>query len=60
MSKAIDFVIARMQEPSTWAGLAALCGIAGHHLQPGFVQDLTTGGVFVGGLAAMIMKDRAA
>ncbi len=54
----IDWVIARLQEPSTYAGLASVVAALGLHLN-GVDVDAITKFVMAGaGLAAIIVSDK--
>ena len=44
----MEYIIARLKEPSTWAGLSALVAITGHAI------DQDTIGAICGGFAAII------
>lgn len=51
---AIAFTIARLNEPSTWAGISAATGIISHHLQshPGL------GGAVAAALIAILLPEK--
>ncbi len=56
----MDWVSARLAEPSTWAGIITLASGALHVTVSGdMIQALTTAGMAVGGLLAVVMKERA-
>ncbi len=61
MNAIIEFIAARMKEPSTWAGVASIL-IAFKVLpnDPGAISTLTTAGVAVGGILAAIFPEGAA
>jgi hypothetical protein len=52
------YIVARLREPSTWAGLAVLCGTLGVVMPPDTWQAITTAGMAVAGLVAGLMADR--
>lgn len=54
----MKYVLARLREPSTWAGLSALGVVFG--IPPGTLDLVAQVGVGVAGLVAMALKDKAA
>ncbi len=58
MNQVIDYLAARMKEPSTWAGIASIL-IAFKVLpnNPGTTETITTIGVAVGGILATIFPE---
>ncbi len=58
VNEMFDFLIARLKEPSTWAGIAALLGAAGFTFSEELGAALTTAGVAVAGLIAVFMAER--
>lgn len=54
---AVRYAVARLKEPSTYTGLAALLAIFGYNLDPGVVQAIVGAGVGVAGLAAMLLRE---
>jgi hypothetical protein len=54
-----EFVVARLREPSTYAGLGALLAAAGIHVNDLVVQALIQVLVSVAGLVAVLMPEKA-
>jgi hypothetical protein len=48
--------LARLQEPSTWAGFAVLLSMFGVHVMPDVIVNA---GVAVSGLAAMLLSEKS-
>lgn len=53
----MKYVLARLREPSTWAGLSALGVVFG--IPPGTLDLVAQVGVGIAGLAAIALKDKA-
>ena len=53
----MKYVLARMREPSTWAGLSALGVVFG--IPPGTLDLVAQVGVGIAGLVAIALKDKA-
>lgn len=53
----VKFILDRLREPSTWAGVSALGLVFG--LPPGLIDALAQVVMGVGGVAAIVMKDKA-
>lgn len=51
------FILARLREPSTWSGMAAIGVAFGVGLPPGMVEAVTQIGVGVAGLLGIFMKE---
>lgn len=54
----MSWIIARLREPSTYAGIAALLGAFGLTFDDSFVQAFSAFGVAAGGLLAVILGDK--
>ena len=52
----MKFIINRLKEPSTWAGLSALGVLVG--IPPGTLDLVVQVGVGLSGLAAIVLKDQ--
>lgn len=52
----MKFIINRLKEPSTWAGLSALGVLFG--VPPGTLDLIAQVGIGAGGLLAIALKDR--
>jgi hypothetical protein len=55
----LEFIVARLREPSTYAGLGALLAAAGIHVNDLVVQALIQVLISVAGLVAMMMPEKA-
>ncbi len=55
----LEFVVARLREPSTYAGLGALLAAAGIHVNDMVVQAFIQVLVSVAGLVAVLMPEKA-
>lgn len=55
---AVAFIIARLQERTTWLGLVALATIAGWRIAPEHVELIVQGGLAAGGLLLVAVKDK--
>lgn len=56
----MQYVLGRLREPSTWAGIAALLGAIRINIDPGLWSDISTAGMAVAGLIAALVADRSA
>lgn len=54
----ITWALARLKEPSSWAGLAALMGSLGLTLSAAQSQALITLGIAVAGFVAVMMPEK--
>ena len=59
-NNAIEYLLARFGEASTYATLTALLTGLGISLAPGVVQDITLVGTGFAGLAGVLLKDKGA
>ncbi len=48
----------RLREPSTWAGIGAMCALLHHQLPPGMTDNLAAVGCFVSSLLAVGRGER--
>lgn len=55
----LEFIVARLREPSTYAGLGALLAAAGIHVNDMVVQAFIQVLVSVAGLVAVLMPEKA-
>lgn len=51
-------IFARLREPSTWAGIAALVGVFGVKIAPDQMQAVVALGTAVAGAAAVFMPEK--
>ena len=51
----IENLLARLREPSTWAGIAVIAGMFGNHVAP---DTIVQGGVALAGVASMLLPER--
>lgn len=54
----MTYIITRLREPSTYAGLGALLGTFGVVMPPGMVQNITLAGTGLAGIVAALLPDR--
>lgn len=55
----MNWLAARLREPSTWAGIVTLVSMSGHLIiSDAMAQAITAAGVAVGGLFSVIMQER--
>jgi ATP-dependent Zn protease len=55
----VQFLVARLKEPSTYAGLGALLAAAGVHLHPDVLSAATSAAMALAGLAAVLIPERS-
>jgi uncharacterized transporter YbjL len=53
----LAFILARLREPSTWAGIAAFLAAAGVAVRPDLWEALTTAGIAMAGVGLAVSKD---
>ena len=53
------WLLARLVEPTTWIGLTTILTAAGIALAPELTEAITTAGVSIGGLLAILLKEKA-
>lgn len=58
MSNFLDWLAARMQEPSSYAGLASFLAIFHMSLPDGVVKNIAMAGAGVGGILAVVIHER--
>jgi len=58
MGNAIDWVLNRLKERSTWAGIVSLAGAVGLSVAPELSEQIITAGLALVGIVAAILKDR--
>jgi hypothetical protein len=56
----MEYIVSRLREPSTYAGLAAIVAAFGLAVPAEWVQALSALGVAVGGVLAVVMRERGA
>lgn len=57
MTSIIAYIVNRMKEPSTYAGLAALLGVVGVKLAPEALQAIITVATAIAGAVAVFVPD---
>jgi hypothetical protein len=57
MTSLIAFLVARLKEPSSYAGIGAVLAALGIHVDDATVQAAVQVAVAVGGLAAVLMPE---
>ena len=60
MGSIVSFLIDRLKEPSTWAGIGTLLTGVGIALKPELWQAITAVGLTVGGLLAVLIPEKTA
>ena len=53
----MDYIIKRMREPTTWAGLITLVGALGYSIKPEHQDVFIQGGLFLTGIIGVLTKD---
>lgn len=53
----MPYLLQRLSEPSTYAGLAAILAASGAAVPAGYVHDATVIGVVLSGVAAVVIKE---
>jgi len=56
----ISWLGARLREPSTYAGLAALLGVVGMTLDPGLLKNISLIGMGIGGIISFAVPEQQA
>ena len=54
----INWIIARLKEPTTWIGLISFATAAGVSLAPELQESIITAGVAIGGTMAVVMREK--
>ena len=54
----IDWIVARLKEPTTWIGLISFATAAGVHLAPDLQESIITAGVAIGATLAVILREK--
>ena len=57
LEKDVSWIGARLREPSTYAGLAAVLGVMGLSTDPGLVKNLSMIGMGLGGLVSFLLPE---
>jgi hypothetical protein len=56
----MDYIISRLKEPSTYAGLAALLAAFGVSIDPGMLQAVVAVATAIAGLASIFVSEKQA
>ena len=56
----MKYLINRLKEPSTYAGLAALLAAFGFHVEPGILQAVVAMATGLAGLASILVSEKSA
>lgn len=56
----MDYIINRLKEPSTYAGLAALLAAFGVSIDPGMLQAVVAVATAIAGLASIFVAEKQA
>ena len=51
-------ILARLSEPSTWAGLAALAAVLGANITPAGAEGIVQGGAALASVLAMLLPEK--
>lgn len=54
----MDYLLDRLEEPSTWRGIVMLATALGLHLDPALADQIITAGVAVVGALGALIPDR--
>jgi esterase/lipase len=54
----IDWLVARLKEPTTWVGITTMLTAAGVSLAPELAESIITAGVSLGGVLAIVLKEK--
>lgn len=54
----MQYLVSRLKEPSTWAGLAALASAFGLTVSDDLTQAISALGVAIGGLLAVFLAEK--
>ena len=57
LERDVSWIGARLREPSTYAGLAAVLGVMGLSTDPGLVKNLSMVGMGLGGLVSFLLPE---
>lgn len=55
----VSYVLARLSEASTWAGIAAMLTVLHVSIDPGLWQHIVDAGIACAGLAAAAIKEQS-
>lgn len=56
----LDWIVDRLKEPSTWAGLGTLLVVNGVALPPGVMPLVVQAGVSIAGILAIVIHEKPA
>ena len=54
----IDWIVARLKEPTTWIGIISFATAAGVQIAPELQQSIITAGVAIGGTLAIVLREK--
>lgn len=54
-----DYILARLQEPSTWRGLVLIASALGAALSPDQQEAIVTGGLLLAGIIGAAVPDKS-
>lgn len=54
-----DYILARLQEPSTWRGLVLIASALGAALSPDQKEAIVTGGLLLAGIIGAAVPDKS-
>jgi len=56
----VDWIVARIKEPSTWRGIASVAGLVGLHLAPEQWESITTATISIIAAIEIFRKEKPA
>lgn len=56
----LTYILTRLREASTWAGLATILAVMHIDIDPGLLKQITLAGTALAGLAAYFIPEKAA
>ena len=54
----MEWIIARLREPTTWGGIASLLTLVGVTVSPEFQDAIIAAGVAIGGVLMVFMREK--
>ncbi len=54
----MEWIVARLREPTTWGGIASLLTLVGVTVSPEFQEAIIAAGVAIGGALMVFMREK--
>lgn len=54
----MEWIIARLQEPTTWGGIASLLTLVGVTVSPDLQEEIIAVGLSIGGLLMVFLREK--